>query len=337
MPTVSIVILTFNNVDYTRQCLESIWTKEAGADFEVIVVDNASSDGTPDYLREFAAAHDHCRLILNTENTGFARGNNLGAAQAAGEYIVFLNNDTVVTRGWLAGLVRHLQDPALGMVGPVTNSSGNETRIRVGYGRLDEMELFAGSYTSAHAGESFEVAMLAFLCVALRRQVWEETGPLDERFGLGMFEDDDYALRLKKKGYKILCAEDVFIHHWGSASFSKLDQAQRQALFEENRAQFEAKWGFTWQLHCYRPALLHEPIHHTSDPFPVSDSAKLLARLQEAVTERDDQLYRMTSKLNETEQALQQKTIYVENLQRSRAWKLLQFLQNLRRSVFPPK
>jgi GT2 family glycosyltransferase len=82
--------------------------------------------------------------------------------------------------------------------------------------------------------------------------VFEEVGPLDERFGIGMFEDDDYALRLKAKGYRILCAEDVFIHHWGRTSFSKLDQAAYQQLFEENRRKFETKWGLEWQPHRYR-------------------------------------------------------------------------------------
>jgi GT2 family glycosyltransferase len=304
MTTASIIVLTYNNLEYTRQCLDSIYGKPAGADFELVVVDNASSDGTPEYLKGFAASHPGCRLLLNTENSGFPRGNNLGAAAAMGEHIVFLNNDTVVTQGWLAGLIRHLQDPTVGMVGPVTNNSGNETRIRVGYGRLDEMEIFARSYAAAHAGEASEVGVLAFLCAALRRPVWEQAGPLDERFGRGWFEDDDYALRLKAAGYRLLCAEDVFIHHWGSASFSKLDQAERQALFEANRRLFEAKWARQWHPHTYRPSLLNEPVYRSSDSRAPAEAERLLARVQAALTARDDELYRLRAEMGERDRQL---------------------------------
>jgi GT2 family glycosyltransferase/glycosyltransferase involved in cell wall biosynthesis len=245
---ISIIVLTYNNLDYNRLCLNSIVEKTVYPNYELIVVDNASTDGTPEFLEEFAARHPHVRLVLNAANTGFARGNNIGAAEATGEILVFLNNDTVVTRGWLSGLARYLQDERIGLVGPVTNWSGNETCITVEYKTVREMDSFAQRYTSDHARQAFEVKMLPFLCVGLRRKVFEEVGPLDENFGLGMFEDDDYAVRLKEKGYKVLCAEDVFVHHWGKASFSKLDQDSYQRLFEENRRKFELKWG-TWEPH----------------------------------------------------------------------------------------
>lgn len=251
-PKVSIVVLTYNNKDYTRKCLDSIFEKTAYPNFEVVVVDNASVDGTQDLLCEYEKQHKNMHVVLNPENTGFARGNNIGALAASGDFIIFLNNDTVVTHGWVDGLLRHLQDPQTGMVGPVTSFSGNETRIDVDYLTLDEMDAFAEQYTRKHKGKSFEISVLAFMCVAVRRQVWEETGSLDEIFGVGMFEDDDYALRLKKKGYRLLCAQDVFIHHAGEASFSRLDRSFYRQLFEENRTKFEEKWGIEWQPHTYR-------------------------------------------------------------------------------------
>jgi len=251
-PQISVIVVTYNNLDYNRLCLESIFEQSTYPNYEVIVVDNASSDGTRAYLQTLAGQHDKLKVILNSENEGFARANNRAAAAAQGERLVFLNNDTVVTRDWLAGLSRHLRDPQVGMVGPVTNFSGNESRIEVGYGGLEDMPAFAWQYVNDHHAQAFEISMLPWLCVMLLKPVFEQIGPLDERFGIGMFEDDDYALRLKAKGYRILCAEDVFIHHWGKASFSKLDQAAYQQLFEENRRKFENKWGLEWQPHRYR-------------------------------------------------------------------------------------
>ncbi|MEJ2710751.1 MAG: glycosyltransferase [Anaerolineales bacterium] len=249
---VSIIVVTYNNLDYNRLCLESIFEQSVYPNYEVIVVDNASTDGTRAYLQTLAEQHANLKVIFNPNNAGFASANNRGASAAQGERLVFLNNDTVVTRGWLAALSHHLRDSQVGMVGPVTNFSGNESRIEVDYRGIDDMQAFAWQYVNDHHGQTFEIGMLPWLCVMLRRAVFEEVGPLDERFGIGMFEDDDYALRLKAKGYRILCAEDVFIHHWGSASFSKLDQAAYQQLFEENRRKFETKWGLEWQPHRYR-------------------------------------------------------------------------------------
>jgi GT2 family glycosyltransferase/glycosyltransferase involved in cell wall biosynthesis len=264
-PQASIVILTYNNLDLTRQCLESIFQKTETPEYEIILVDNNSEDGTQAYLKTLAAEHANVHLVLNSVNLGFATGNNQGAALATGEYLVFLNNDTVVTQGWLSGLIRHLQDPQVGMVAPVTNSSGNETRIMVDYTSIEDMDAFSSRYTSAHQGEAFEIGMAAFMCVALRREVFEAIGPLDERFGVGMFEDDDYALRLKEKGYKILCVEDVFIHHWGSATFSRMQATRYWNIFRENLAKFEEKWDVQWTPPAQRPEFLHIRLRQIMD------------------------------------------------------------------------
>lgn len=254
-PKVSIIIVTHNNLDYTRLCLESIYRKTVYPNYEVIVVDNASIDGTGEFLKTFVATHPNLVPIFNEVNEGFAHANNRGIVAATGEYVVFLNNDTIVTRGWLSGLINHLRDVQVGMVGPVTNCSGNESRIEVDYRTSDEIESFAERYTHAHEGQTFDISMLALFCIAMRRSVLNEVGLLDERFGVGMFEDDDYALRIKQKGYKVMCAEDVFVHHWGSASFSKLHQDEYRRLFDENRRKFEEKWGMQWEPHRYRSGL----------------------------------------------------------------------------------
>jgi hypothetical protein len=95
--------------------------------------------------------------------------------------------------------------------------------------------------------------MLTMFCVALRRDTYERVGPIDERFGLGLFEDDDYALRVRRAGYRIAYAEDVLIHHFGEASFGKLvPTGEHATLFKENQRRFEEKWGVVWQPHRRR-------------------------------------------------------------------------------------
>lgn len=258
----SIIVVTYNNLDYTRMALKSVLEKTVYPDYELLLVDNGSAPDVQQALLAAASEHPNVTVVLNGRNLGFAAANNAGIQRVIqrtreygtpSNYIVLLNNDVIVTPGWLTTLIRHLDDERIGMVGPVTNFSGNQARIRVPYRRLDEIDAFAQRYTHAHAGRLFEIPVLAMYCVALRQAVVDEIGPLDERFGAGMFEDDDYALRVREAGYRVVCAEDVFIHHFGRASFSKLPDEAYQQLFEQNKRLFEQKWGRTWAPHRYRP------------------------------------------------------------------------------------
>lgn len=252
----SIIIVSYNNLDKIRNCLESIREKTLYSRYEVIIVDNGSVPEVVEYLRESAQSDRRIRVILNGQNLGFAHANNIGlqAISSDSRYIVLLNNDTVVTRGWLTTLVHWLGDKSVGLVGPVTGSTGaaNEAAIITEYQNMDEMESFARQSISEHRGSAFDIPMLAMYCLAFRRDLYEEIGPLDERFGIGMFEDDDYSIRVRQKGYRVICAEDVFIHHDGRASFSKLSDVEYQKLFDENRRYFETKWNLKWERHSAR-------------------------------------------------------------------------------------
>ncbi len=250
-PLVSIVIVTHNNLELTKQCVQSI-RDDGYSHLECIVVDNCSTDGSPAWLREWECPSAGMRVILNGDNRGFGAANNQGLAVARGEYLVLLNNDTVVTKGWLRTLVNHLRrDSSIGIIGPVTNNIGNEARIQTAYEHLEAMPEEAFAYTRRHGGRVFDIEVLAFFCVAFPRKVYEEIGPLDEAFGLGFFEDDDYCRRVRATGRRVVCAEDVFIHHELSASFGRISNGERKRLFEKNRVYFESKWG-AWTPHRYR-------------------------------------------------------------------------------------
>ena len=103
-------------------------------------------------------------------------------------------------------------------------------------------------------GQCADIHMLAMYCVAMRRDTFERIGPLDEQFGIGMFEDDDYATRMRAAGYRVVCAGDAFVHHVGQAAFKSLIQQGRyNDLFAANRAAYERKWRVTWVPHRHMP------------------------------------------------------------------------------------
>jgi GT2 family glycosyltransferase len=248
LPKISIVVLTYNNLNLTKKCLYSIDKYTNYYDKELIIVDNCSSDGTQKYLNQFKETNDYTTVILNDHNYGFAKGMNIGAQKANGDFIVFLNNDTYVTYNWLYTLLRHFQkNSQIGLICPSTNNIGNEAKISIQYNDMSEMSLKAEILSAAHSGVFEELPMVAFFCAMIPATVWKTIGNLDENYGIGWFEDDDYSYRVKKAGYLLGCARDVFIHHFGSASMNKLESATKIQLFHINHEYYEKKWQLKWQ------------------------------------------------------------------------------------------
>ncbi len=124
----SIIVLTYNQLALTKQCLESIWKHTNNDCIEVIVIDNGSHDGTRDYLKQITSI----KAIFNKTNEGFAKACNQGLEAASGDNILFLNNDTVVTNQWLEPMIKLLyQDDKIGMVGPVSNYVSGPQQVPV--------------------------------------------------------------------------------------------------------------------------------------------------------------------------------------------------------------
>ena len=257
--------LTHNNLVYTRLCIESLLPHTTDVNYELIVVDNNSTDGTREYLRSLAEATNNrlpsTRLIFNDQNLGFAKACNQGLAIARGENLVLLNNDTILPPGWLSRLLAWLEDDSIGLVGPVTNRSGNESQIPTSYGTLAEFLDFSAEYTAAHCGDSFDIRVATMFCVAMRRGVYQQIGPLDEQFELALFEDDDYSMRIRQAGLAVRCVEDVCIHHFGQASVGKLDGRYGE-LFHANRRRWENKWNAAWNPYAMRPNPGYEDSDH---------------------------------------------------------------------------
>jgi GT2 family glycosyltransferase len=257
--TVSIVVLTHDGLAFTRLCLESVLAHTAEHDFELIVVDNASRDGTRAYLAKLADADARVRVLFNARNMGFAPACNQGLGLALGEHLVLLNNDTMVPPGWLSPLLAHLGDPAVGLVGPATNRIGNEAEIETDYRTWGELLEFAQRRQTRHAGEWLSMRTPAMFCVALRRQTFQRLGPLDERYEVGLLEDDDYAERAREAGYELRCVEDSFVHHFGEASFGNLvADGEYQRILRANQQRYAEKWGRPWEPYGRRSNPLYE-------------------------------------------------------------------------------
>jgi GT2 family glycosyltransferase len=253
-PLVSILVVTHNSRAFVKPCFDSLLRNTLWPNYEVVAVDNASSDGTAELLQSYAASDPRVRVWALESNRGFAGGNNFAAGQARGEYLILLNADTMVNPGWVERLVRPARTgPKVGIVVAVTNFAGTEAKINADYRNQAEMEALAGQIARERAGRSIDVRVAPLFCALIPRPVWQALGELDENFTAGMFEDDDYSLRARSAGYRVVTAEDCFVHHFGQGSFAQLDPQESERIFEMNRERFEKKWGEPWQPHRFRP------------------------------------------------------------------------------------
>lgn len=240
---VSIIVLTFNQLVDTQQCVESLLRYTTYGNYEIIFVDNGSTDATREYLRGLQAQHNNITVILNDKNLGFAKANNQGMRVATGDYVLLLNNDVVLAENWLERLVYCLEsDPRIGVVGPVTNHAVGQQVVDMP-GRHDEPSIrkFAHLQAMRNAGVWFETHRIIGFCMLVRKRVIEQIGMLDERFGPGGFEDYDFCLRIHQAGYRIVIASDVFVYHKGGQGYHR-NNLDYDKLRRQNVRIFIDKW-----------------------------------------------------------------------------------------------
>ncbi len=239
----SIVVLALDNAELTGECLDSIAAHTAEP-YEIVLVDNGSGPEAADLFARWARERDDLRVVRNAVNLGFAGGNNQGLALARGGAVVLLNNDTVVTDGWLGRMRAVLEREAgVGIVGPVTNRiSGPQQVDDAVYETPQELHAYAAERALAHAGQTAETLRVVGFCMLIRREVVDCIGGLDERFGAGNFEDDDFSLRAAALGFGARIALDAFVHHAGSQTFAAAGIDHHQAMLR-NWTLFKEKWS----------------------------------------------------------------------------------------------
>lgn len=268
--TVSIIIPCFNQVGFTRRCVESI-LRHSEDRYELILVDNGSADGTAGYFHELEARSGlPLTLIRNMRNNGVSGALNQGIAAAHGDYVCYLNNDTLATRGWLDGLRACAQsDARIGIVGCCTNPpAASESGFHDidGLRSPQEVERTAALISLVKKGQVKEAHYIHGFCMFIKREVIEKIGLFDERFFPCGCEDFDYSLRCRQAGYRLVNAQDVYVYHFHhrstedtafSGSYRQIDDVT-QAM----QRVFVGKWGTAGEDFLRELARIIEEEHH---------------------------------------------------------------------------
>ncbi|HVN84447.1 MAG TPA: glycosyltransferase [Candidatus Binatia bacterium] len=254
---VSIVMAMLNHIEYTRKCLASI-LQHSDLPFEIICVDNGSTDHSSDMARGLG-----CRVIRNEENLGCARAWNQGIRAAVAPLIIVMNNDIVVTSGWLSGLVDFRRRCGAAVVSPVVIN-----------GECDyDLETYRRDYTRKFAARSRPG--WAAMCFLTSADTFASVGLFDEQFlGFG-FEDEDWDIRLGRARIPTAITGSVLIHHFHQITTKNLAGDKWKKVKNPNKTVLENKWGWRLTLRRIRKELqkfanrLRYPGFHGRNPYDV--------------------------------------------------------------------
>jgi len=226
---VTIVIPVFNQLHFTRQCLESL--NATGCDDSMIVViNNASTDGTA----EFLATRPKLRVIQNLENRACAAAWNQGFAASKTKWMVFLNNDTLLSPGWLESLVAFAEKEGIDISSPAMCEG--------------DLDYDFAAYSREFVSKMRQVqrhGTASGVCFMVARRVFETIGNFDENFNKGGNEDTDFFWRVQKAGFKMAVSGCAYIHHFGSVTQKAL-KAERGSTRAETVGYFRKKWKINW-------------------------------------------------------------------------------------------
>jgi GT2 family glycosyltransferase len=235
-PTVTIIVLNYNGRKHLQECLPSLLQLDYPGDrLELMLVDNASSDGSVEFIQSH---YPQVRVVRSPENVGFAAGNNLGAREATGQYVIFLNNDMRVDRRFVKGLVAAIQsDPEAVCAGAkILNWDGSK------FDFAGAAPHFAGYAYQVGFGKPFvedsfsEVQPILFACggaMMIDRQVFLEVGGFDEKYFI-YFEDVDLGWRLWVLGYKVVFAPGAVAYHHHHGTMRSFSDYRKRVLYKRN-------------------------------------------------------------------------------------------------------
>lgn len=248
-PDVTIIIPVYNQLAYTMRCLKSLASHATKCTFEVIVMDDVSSDATPEIITKI----DGVRYVRNDENLGFLRNCNKAAGLAKGGYLVFLNNDTVVLPGWLDALYETFaQFPSVGLAGSKLIFPDGRLQEAGGiiwndasgwnWGRLSSPEHPRFNYVR-------DADYVSGASIMIERQLFEVLGRFDERYAPAYYEDTDLAFAVREKGYRVVYQpRSAVVHFEGVSSGTDLSAGVKRYQVV-NQAKFFDKWKHVLATH----------------------------------------------------------------------------------------
>ena len=238
---VSIIILTWNGLDYTKKCLTSLFEHTQYENYEVIVVDNGSTDGTLEYLHNI----HNIKIIENGENLGFVRGNNVALSKLHDGDVVLLNNDIIIEQdNWLAKLHETAySDKSIGIVGCRLKNEKDEF-LHAGTYMYPEtywgQQIGGGQKDIGQYSDNREVQGVVFACAYIKRDLLEQLPGLNESF-FSYFEDTDYCLATYKKGFKCVCCGEVTLIHYQNVS-TNINKVSFNDMFKKSQKTFKKIW-----------------------------------------------------------------------------------------------
>lgn len=240
-PIVSIIVLTYNNLEFTYQCVANI-LKHTDLPYELIIVDNNSQDGTREFLRRL----HNVTMVYNDVNVGFSKGCNQGAARAKGKYLIFLNNDAVVTKGWVRPLVKTVEEKnncgAVG--GKILSFDGRIQEAGGVVGRDGSCRVLGRGLPSDIPAHNIErvVDHCTAACVLVRKDVFERVGGFDESYSPAYYEDVDLCMKIQNEGFILYYQPKSTVYHNQNTSSTKKDVRK---LMVRNKKLFKNKWKHT--------------------------------------------------------------------------------------------
>jgi len=248
-----IIIPTYENEEVTVRCLESIKRFTHKDIYRVILVDNGSKHFSKVEATLQGMPHIYYRF---KKNLGFTDAVNKGLEISTAPYLCLLNNDTRVTNNWLSKLIRHLEsDEKLGLIGSLTgyHKRGQDSHHSLNLhkdllppeAREWDIDQINATLEEGYAGRTGNTAFVAFLCAVMPRKIYELAGPLDPNFKMGMWDDNDYNLTLRKLGYETKLALDTCIYHQGRTTFNLIEKTEKfdvMKLLRTNKAYLDKKW-----------------------------------------------------------------------------------------------
>lgn len=245
-PFVSIVIPLFNKVEYTERCLEALIQNTPSERFEVILVDNASTDGTGELL---ACLEGDVRIIQNPLNLGFAKACNQGAALARGKHLIFLNNDTLPQAGWLEALIEEVESSDdIGIVGCKLLYPESGKIQHAGIGWINGFPDHPYRHADPEAPEvnhPRDLDMVTGACMLIRRDLFESVGGFDEGYLNGV-EDIDLCLQVRRAGYRVRYTPESVLYHFEGTSEGRFDHVapNLQRFFRRWQGCFDVEGNF---------------------------------------------------------------------------------------------